>query len=87
MTPEEQLHMMQLHEERLREMQSEPSTKDLNVSMEFAVNIHSRKYNSPLTFDFNHTEVHVLRRPGYLCLGSAPPATWTSQKHPAPLTS
>lgn len=38
MSPEEQLYMMQMHEETLRKMQSEPSRKDQEVSKQFAIN-------------------------------------------------
>lgn len=38
MSPEEQLYMMQIHEETLKKMQSEPSCKDREVSKQFAVN-------------------------------------------------
>lgn len=37
MTPEEQLYMMQIHEETLRKMHSEPSQKDREVSKQFTV--------------------------------------------------
>lgn len=38
MSPEEQLYMMQMHEETLREMYKPPSSKDQEVSQQFAVN-------------------------------------------------
>lgn len=38
MSPEEQLYMMQMHEEMLRERHSAPSSKDQEVSQQLAVN-------------------------------------------------
>lgn len=40
MSPEEQLCKMKIQEEKLRKMQREPSSVDLEVSKQFATNLH-----------------------------------------------
>lgn len=40
MSPEDQLHMIQIHEESVRKKQTEPSNKDQDVSKHFTMNIN-----------------------------------------------
>lgn len=85
LSPEDQMHMIQIHEESVRKKQTEPSNKDQDVSKHFTMNIHllSTVPFWPLTLI---TEVHALHPLWYPYLWPALPATWTSVENPAPLT-